>query len=347
MANSLFAAKTSPRWRHLSDEDLLDLRLKDVYIELNKTGLKPFVERLYKELQARGLKHFRPHVWFSDEWFTPDGVGGIAIPFYLAHKRLAKLEEKILYEVEGGTPRWFMQLLRHECGHAIDNAYRLRRKRIRQKVFGKSSTPYGDYYSPKPFSKKYVMHLDTWYAQSHPDEDFAETFAVWLTPKSNWRRRYKGWGAMKKLNCMDELMTEIKDQKPAVRRKIIDHPQSKITTTLRDHYESKRAYYGLDYPDVYDAHLFKLFTNNPEHAQKMKASAFIRKTRKDVRKAVAPWTGTYQYNINQLIDEILERVNELDLHLRLPFEESKQQFISMLSLVTIEYIHSGRHKVPR
>ena len=27
------------------------------------------------------------------------------------------------------------------------------------------------------------MHLDPWYAQSHPDEDFAETFAVWLTPE--------------------------------------------------------------------------------------------------------------------------------------------------------------------
>ena len=30
------------------------------------------------------------------------------------------------------------------------------------------------------------------YAASHPEEDFAETFAVWLTPRSNWRQSFPG-----------------------------------------------------------------------------------------------------------------------------------------------------------
>ena len=177
MLKTLYKPKTNPRWRKFSDDELLDLSIKDVYIPIEKTGLKPYIDRLYLELEKKGLGKFRPHVWFSDGWFTPDGVAGIAIPFYLAHKRLAQLEEKKLFEIEGGTPRWFMQLLRHECGHAIDNAYGLRRKKARQKMFGRSTEKYEEYYAAKPFSKSYVVHLDMWYSQSHPDEDFAETFA--------------------------------------------------------------------------------------------------------------------------------------------------------------------------
>ncbi|MEZ4819476.1 MAG: putative zinc-binding metallopeptidase [Bdellovibrionota bacterium] len=154
-------------------------------------------------------------VVFSDEWFVADGTTSIAIPFYLAHKRLAALQKYFLYEIEGGTPGWFMQLLRHECGHAIDNAYGLRRKKKRQTLFGKSSTPYDDYYIPKPYSKKHVIHLDTWYAQSHPDEDFAETFAVWLNPKKCLEKRYKDWKvAYQKLQYVDQIMQKIGSTKP-------------------------------------------------------------------------------------------------------------------------------------
>ncbi len=266
----------------------------------------------------------------------------------MAHKRLAKIQEQNLYDVEGGTPTSFMKLLRHECGHAIDNAYRLRRKRLRQKVFGKSTVKYDDFYVPKPFSKKYVVHLDAWYSQSHPDEDFAETFAVWLSPRSKWQKRYKNWkGALKKLEYMDSLMAEVGSQKPPVRtRKKIDI-QSGLTQKLGDFYQEKREHYGMEYPDVYDLYLFKLFTNNPAIGQKIRAATFIRKIRKEARKSISPWTGAYQYTINQVIEEIIERSSELNLRLRFPEEESKNQFISMLSVITLEYIHSGNHKIAR
>ena len=345
LPRTIFKSKLRPSWSHFSDDKLLALPLKKVYLDITKTGLMPFIQRLFEELASKGIQHFRPHIWLSDEWFTPDGISGFAVPFYLSHRRLARLEEKMLYEVEGGTPKWLMQLLRHECGHAIDNAYRLRRKRKRQTVFGRSSSPYLDTYSPKPFSRKYVVHLDTFYAQSHPDEDFAETFAVWLNPRSNWKKRYKGWGALKKLNFMDELMQEIGNLKPLVRKKTVDNPQWKIKTTLQKHYDRRIKYYGLNYPDVYDVYLYKLFS--PPDTESMSAAAFIKKVRKEVRRAVAPWTGTYQYTINQVIDEILVRVDELGLSLHLSFEESKDHFISMLSMITLEYIHSGRHRMSR
>src|SRR5919205_1649903 len=194
----------------------MDLRISDLNVGIEGSVLEPRIAQLRGELEARGLTAFEPHFWLSAEWFSPDGVPGVAIPFYLAHPRLEKLELAQMLEVEGGTPEWCMKILRHEAGHAIDNAYRLRTRLRRQRVFGPSYMQYPDYYTPKPYSKSYVLHLDSWYAQSHPDEDFAETFAVWLTPHSEWRQRYAGWPALKKLEYMDALMRSIRDKAPRV-----------------------------------------------------------------------------------------------------------------------------------
>ena len=194
-------------WPNLGDEELLDARLAELPLSIEGT-LASRIAQLREELDTRGLR-FPLHFYLSDEWFTPDGATSIAIPFYLAHARLEKLEETQMFEVEGGEHEWCMRILRHEAGHAIDNAFRLRRRRQRRETFGSPSIPYPEFYTPKPYSKSFVLHLDAWYAQSHPDEDFAETFAVWLTPSSEWRGRYAGWPALKKLEYMDALMQSV------------------------------------------------------------------------------------------------------------------------------------------
>src|SRR5213079_1773604 len=170
-------------WANYTDEQLLDLRLCDLGVKIEGTELEDRIARLNGELTERGFV-FRPHFWLSHGWFTPDGTAGVAMPFYLAH-------------------------LRHEVGHALDNVYRLHfRKRYKQ-LFGSWSVKYPEFYDPKPYSKSYVQHLDMWYAQSHPAEDFAETFAVWLRPSSRWKTRYRDWPALRKLEYVDELMKEI------------------------------------------------------------------------------------------------------------------------------------------
>ena len=143
----------------------------DLKLRIQGTPLERRIDKLYKELESREIP-FRPHCWLSDEWFSPDGVPGIAIPFYLAHPRLARLERRQVLEVEGGTEEWCMRILRHEAGHALDTAFGLHRRRMWRETFGKYSEPYPDYYSPRPYSKSFVVHLDSWYAQSHPAEDF-------------------------------------------------------------------------------------------------------------------------------------------------------------------------------
>jgi hypothetical protein len=333
-----------PEWAAWPDEKLLDLKLCDLGVRIEATDLEGRIEQLYGELKERGLR-FRPHFWLSDEWFTPDGVPGTAIPFYMAHPRLARLELNQMLEVEGGTPEWCMRILRHETGHAIENAYALRRRRQRQELFGKSSEPYPDYYTPKPYSKSFVLHLDTWYAQSHPDEDFAETFAVWLNPESMWRERYAEWPALKKLEYVDELMQEIAGQKPRVTSRERVDPLSRLRNTLRAHYKEKRERYGLEYPNFYDRDLRRLFSDSPGPAGHGSAASFLRRIRKEVRRKVADWTGEYQYTIDQVFEDMIERCRELNLRLAGPEDQAKLDFTVLLTVQTMNYLHSGRHRV--
>lgn len=338
------AALLADGWADWPDEKLLELRMCDLPLRIEGSELEARIAQLSRELEDRGLS-FRPHFWLSDDWFSPDGVPGIALPFFLAHPRLARLELNQILEIEGGTPESCMQILRHETGHAIENAYRLRRRRRRQEVFGRSSQRYPEYYTPKPYSKSFVLHLDTWYAQSHPDEDFAETFAVWLTPNSMWRERYADWPALRKLEYMDELMRELAGREPAVRSQARVDPLSRLRKTLREHYKEKREHYGLAYPNFYDRDLRRLFSDAPAFGSNPTAAAFLRRIRKEVRRKVAGWTGEYQYTIDQVLEDIIGRCRELSLRLAGPEEQAKLDFTILLTVQTMNYLHSGRHRV--
>jgi len=332
-------------WSSLSDDKLLDVRMCDLNLRIEGTELEGRIAQANAELVARGLTFFRPHYYLSDDWFTPDGVPGIAIPFYLAHPRLAKLELAQMLEIEGGDAESCLRILRHELGHAIDNAYGVRRRPTRRRLFGNPATPYPEYYTPKPYSKSFVQHLDHWYAQSHPDEDFAETFAVWLDPASMWANRYLGWPARRKLEYMDRLMRALARTRPAVRSKRMVDPLPRLRKTLREHYQRKREHYGLDHPDFYDSDLLNLFSASPEYAKAMTAARFIRKIRKQVRSTVASFTDSYQYTIDQLIETVIERCRELNLRLTDSEEATTIDFMVFLTVQTMNYLHSGRHRV--
>lgn len=328
----------------LPDEALLDLRFNQLGLTIEGSWIEPRLTELTDDLQVRGLE-FRPHFWLSAEWFTPDGIPGIAIPFYLAHPRLMRLENAQMLDVEGGTHDWCMQILRHEAGHAIDNAYQLRRRRKRIRLFGKPSEPYPDFYLPRPYSKSFVLHLDSWYSQSHPDEDFAETFAVWLTPDSDWRTRYADWPAQRKLEYMDELMQELAGKRPLVTSRRRVEPLDRLKTTLRMHYAKKRAHYGLEYPNFYDRDLRRLFSDAEEHRTNRKASRFMQSVRRDVRRLVSDWTGAYQYTIDQVLADMASRADELNLRLKFPDDRTKIDFMVFVTVQTMNYLHSGRHRV--
>lgn len=312
------------------------MRMRDLDVRIEGTWLQECVDQLSDELAGRGIR-LRPTVWLSDEWFAPDTTLGFAVPFFLAHPRLMRMERNQILEVEGGTPAECLRIMRHEMGHVLQHAYALNRRRRWQELFGKSSTRYPSHYRPNPTSKKYVQHLRLWYAQAHPDEDFAETFAVWLRPRSSWRTRYAGWPAMKKLAYMDELMADIGDTKPVLRSRARLDPLSRINTTLADHYARKRSHYSVQYPDSYDRDLIRLFSLPPGSPRSPTAANFLRTNRRWIRRMVSRWTGEYELSLDMVLTEMMGRCRELKLRAVGPPRQLRMDFAVLL---TVQSMHS-------
>jgi hypothetical protein len=299
-------------WTRLSDEELLSLRFCDLKLSIERSPLKRRVDRLYSELEGRGIQ-VRPHVWLSEEWFSPDGVPGIAVPFYLAHPRLERLERHIMREVEGGNARWFMRILRHEAGHAIDNAYRLRRRKRWREVFGPASLQYPHRYKARPGSRRYVHHLGEWYAQAHPTEDFAETFAVWLKPNSDWRRSYADWPAFHKLNVVEELVSSVRGQPAAVRNKSRIEPIDLNTRTLAEHYRRRLARNNQIRRGLTDELLKRIFSAQRLRRGATRASALLRAQKNPLVNAVARDLAMERYSVHQILRMLIERSESLQL----------------------------------
>ena len=330
-------------WASLSDQDLLERRISKLGLQLDGTELEPFVRQLYEELSARRLV-FHPPCHIGDEWFVPIGIPAIFVPFFLVHDRLRALERTMMLEVEGGTKEWFMKLIRHEAAHAYSYAYQLPRKKRWQQTFGRTSrddTP--DFYQPRPFSRSYVLHLDDWYAQSHPDEDFAETFAVWLTPELNWRIRYAGWKALQKLEYVDELMGSLAGKAPVHVPEYRAADYDCLNLKLKTYYARKRKRYEDTYPDFYDADLRQLF---PAVAGpgRIKASSYLRLRRRRLMNSVCQWTNERKFRVNKLLARLIERCEQLDLHV---LNDDPQQDFRVSAFVTtlvMNYLFTGKFK---
>jgi hypothetical protein len=331
--------KRQPRWAAWPDERLLKLPLKDLKLPMRGTWLSDRLHELQDEMREKGLK-VRPHGWLSSEWFSPSDTPGIAFPFYLAHPRLMRLERRMIIDVEGATRSECMRILRHEAGHVMQHSYALQRERRWQRLFGRSSKRYPSYYRPDPASRDFVQHLRLWYAQSHPDEDFAETFAVWLTPRSNWRKRYEGWPVFKKLQYVDELMAGIAKRKPSLTRRVEVEPLRSLRITLEEHYRKKLEHYSVEAPRVYDRDLLRIFSMSPRHRNSPAAAAFIRHHRQAIRRLVSKWTGEYQLTIDQVLDEMIERCRVLKLRAVGPARQLRTDFTVLLTAKTVHELYS-------
>jgi hypothetical protein len=328
-------------WASLSDEQLLERRISKLGLRLEGTTLEPLIKQLYDELTAKGLT-FLPPCHIGDEWFVPIGIPAIFIPFFLVHNRLRGLERSMMLEVEGETPEWFMKLMRHEAAHAYSYAYQLQQKKKWEQTFGKTSdeeTP--NTYRPRPFSRGYVVHLDDWYAQSHPDEDFAETFAIWLTPGLDWRKRYAGWkGARQKLEYVDELMGSLAGKPPTHTPKYRVAENNFLNVKLKTYYARKRKLYEDTYPDFYDVDLRQLFAAPTG----MKASRYLREHRRRLMNSVCQWTNEKKFRVNKLLSRLIERCDALGLRV---YEDDPQMNFRVTAFITtlvMNYLFTGKFK---
>ncbi|MBN1788455.1 MAG: hypothetical protein JW806_08710 [Sedimentisphaerales bacterium] len=316
-------------WEKLSDDEILQKRIRDLKLQIAGSRIEPFVNQLYDELDSKGI-NFHPPCYLTDEWLCPDKVPAIGIPFCLAHSRLQKIEKRIMLEVEGGTENKFMKLLRHECGHAMNYAYQLYKKTRWREHFGRFSERYTDSYCYYPYSRKYVIHLQNNYAQSHPDEDFAETFAVWLAPQNKWSQKYKNWPVINKLNYIDKLMKKIGDTPPPVTAGgRLPWSAVKMTSTLAAYYERKKKTLGSEFQGFYDDSLKELFIVHPEQSE-IKASSAIREYRRQIVDSVTRWTGHRKYDVNQLLNILARRCDALGLYAS---EDNMRYIIGVTALI--------------
>jgi hypothetical protein len=323
---------------HEEREKLLHARISELSLKIEGSELEPLVERLYGDLDRCGLK-FKPPIYLTDEWGCPEGVPVIGVPFYLAHRELSQIEQEIEESLE--TPEESMMYLRHEAGHAFNYAYRLYEDEEWHHVFGPYTRPYLDDYKPNPFSRDYVRHIAGWYAQKHPDEDYAETFAVWLDPASNWREEYAGTGALRKLEYVDGTARRIGSLPPLVNPTGRDAPVEEMTYTVSDYYERRREP-RIEIPRWFDGDLRQLFEVSAAEDRE-RAEPILREKRLDLINEVAYWSGVPTGVVRSLVDHLLERVGSLELYVNA--ETTSQYVISFTAMVTtlaLNYLHHGR-----
>jgi hypothetical protein len=324
--------------------ELLRSRISELNLKIEGSPAEKYINRLYRELDAKKIR-FKPEVYLTDGWGCPDRTPVIGIPFYLTDSRLIRLEEEQNGKVE--DPRMIMMLLRHEAGHALNYAYKLWTRPSWVEIFGSFTKPYRDIFRPQRLSRNYVRHIEAHpygqtYAQKHPDEDFAETFAVWLTPRSGWRGRYQNWPVIRKLVYVDRLMKEIRKRQPEKRGGRLIRPIERLNLTLADHYGKKTERFRRAARGYVDDRLKEAF---PEVGGRVlrPASAFIRRHRDKLREKIMSWSMLSAPEADSLLRKLMARADALKLCYR-PYKEKEvlMDVVSLVMVLTTDYWHTGR-----
>jgi hypothetical protein len=324
--------------------ELLNSRINEMGLRVDAPPISPFVERLYRELGNKGLK-FEPDCYLTDGWGCPDQVPVIGIPFYLADERLIRIEEEQTGDIE--TDQMLMMLLRHEAGHAYNYAYRLYQMPEWSDVFGPFRQPYRDNFRPNPFSRQFVRHIvhhqyGRTYAQKHPDEDFAETFAVWLTPRSAWKRKYRLWPALRKLEFVDKLMRKVRRREPDRTEGRLCTPVESMDMLLAEHYGQRVERYRAAAQGYVDDKLREVFPPVRGHSLAL-ASDLIRKHQAQLNSQVMRWSGLDEDEVRTLLDKLEDRADVLCLQYRRKQLTVKLMDVTALATsLAMDFAYTGR-----
>jgi len=338
---------SAPDWPRLLATPLHDLGLK-----IPGSRLEPLIVAFEKERIGAGMMRLQPQYYLSTEWGVPFGTISVGIPFYLARTDLIALHVQQVGFLEGGGRSDFLRYLRHEVGHVVNYAYRLYDRPDWTKCYGSINDEYVDEYRLQPFSPEYVCNLPGWYAQKHPDEDWAECFAVWMTPDYDWRAAYSDWPvALAKLEFCDRLMKEVNQRDPDVTLVDMDEEVGQLTCTLQHFYDNYElgegekdaskdatADIGLIFAPALNASLHGIFEDFGDRedlsttSPRLAASALIRRIEQELVANVYRWTGCFPERVRTLVQQLAERSDQL--HQVYPSDHETAAVTAVTSLVT-------------
>jgi hypothetical protein len=319
--------------------------IRDLGLTIAGTRLEPIIAEFEAELQRMGIRRLRPRFYLTTEWGVPFDTVAIGIPWYLARPELTALHAEQTGFVEGASRADILRYLRHEMGHAVNYAYRLYDQDEWIKHFGSITQPYEEDYRPEPFSRRYVDHLPGWYAQKHPDEDWAETFAVWMTPGADWRTDYPNWPvAFAKLTYCDRTMKDLADRDPLVSAVDLDEDVADLTYSIDHFYRGLVSRKAEPLPGL-DGPLRTIFEEGktPGTAQKP-AGALMRRLERDLLANVYRWTGHFPERTRVLVRYLTERADQLNRVY--PEDQEMPAVVAVTTLVTalaMNYVHHGTY----
>ncbi len=322
----------------LDENQILGLKIRSL-----KPKLQPeqdlAIKKLHKQLKAKGIK-WRPHIWFSREWFSPDGVGGFAIPFMLTHKKLIRLERKYLGFCEGASPEEFYKLCCHEAGHAIDNAYKLRLNKRRQSLFGLSSKNYPSFYQPNPTSKDYISFLGNHYAQAHPDEDWAETFAHYLAI-GQLPSKYKNSLVKQKYELVSHIISELKNKNFKSTPKLTPQNFSWDNLTIGEYLEQKRRSLKLHRPNFYEKELTTRFEC---HRPGVEVASVMRGKRREMLRQLEQITGHDNWTLGKCFDDLVKECKNKKYMVKNE-RHIQKEIRNIIANSVHEYIQKGKTRI--
>jgi hypothetical protein len=336
---------------------LLATPIRELGLTIAGTPLEPVLAQFQEELERAGLSRLRPDFHLSTEWGVPFDTISIGIPFYLARPELTGLHAERVGHLEGVDRADLLRYLRHEMGHVVNYAYRLYDREDWVEQFGSMTQPYVEDYRPEPFSRRFVWHLPGWYAQKHPDEDWSETFAVWMTPGLDWRAAYANWPeALAKLDYCDRRIAELRERDPEVTKRERDEDVSELTESLDEFYQAGAAPHeahpgGVDaLPPGIDGALRTIFGafREPEAVPKgavlLPAAQLIARVEQDLVADVYRWTGHSPELARSLVLRIAERARQ-HAHVY-PEERESTVIVALTALVTslaMNHVYRGSY----
>jgi hypothetical protein len=317
--------------------------IRELGLAIAGTQLEPVVEEFLGEVERLGLP-VRPRPYLSTEWGVPFGTVAIAIPFYLARPELTALHAERTGFVEGTSRRDILRYLRHEHGHVVNYAYKLYEREEWIETFGAMTQPYRERYAPRPFSRSFVRHLPGWYAQKHPDEDWAETFAVWMTPGCDWRREYAAWkGALAKLRFTDRLMAGLRSEQPLVTAEDLDEDVGELEVSVEELY-GPDAVDGDTLPG-FDGALHTLFEESEEGVEEPRPAAeLLRRLARELGPLVFRWTGHFPEHTGALVRQMARRAEALALSYPAAREaEVAREATVLVTALAMNHVQNGSY----